>query len=71
MNGTSPIPDNAALLVAITQFRDMLNAKIGAVGLDVTLLRQDLWKVVERITEAETSLSIRRRGLIQDPTAKG
>lgn len=58
--GGSPsgsMPDNAALMAAITQSRDMLDAKIGAVGADVTLLRQDLRNAVARITETESRIS--------------
>lgn len=51
------MPDNAALMAAITQSRDMLDTKIGAVGSDVTLLRQDLRNAVARITETETRIS--------------
>ncbi|KAJ1115110.1 hypothetical protein NDU88_003336 [Pleurodeles waltl] len=51
---TTMSPDNATLLAAITQSGDMLDSKIGAVGLDVTLLHQNLGKAVDRITEANT-----------------
>lgn len=51
------MPDSAALMAAITQSRDALDAKIGAVGSDVMLLRQDLRNAVTRLTEAETRLS--------------
>ncbi|XP_078521594.1 uncharacterized protein LOC144790772 [Lissotriton helveticus] len=36
----------------------MLDAKIGAVGADVTLLRQDLRNAVARITETESRISV-------------
>ncbi|XP_078539586.1 stereocilin-like [Lissotriton helveticus] len=45
-------------MAAITQSRDMLDAKIGAMGADVTLLRQDLRNAVERITETESRISV-------------
>ncbi|KAJ1214382.1 hypothetical protein NDU88_002001 [Pleurodeles waltl] len=49
-----PTPNIAALLAAITQFRYMVDVKIGAVGSETILLRQDLWNAVDRITEAGT-----------------
>lgn len=36
----------------------MQDAKIGAVGTEVSFLRQDFRKAVERITEAETRVSV-------------
>ncbi|KAJ1173527.1 hypothetical protein NDU88_005359 [Pleurodeles waltl] len=47
-------PNTATLLAAITQSRDMLDAKIRVVGSDFNFLRQDLRNAVERLTEAET-----------------
>ncbi|KAJ1150826.1 hypothetical protein NDU88_003615 [Pleurodeles waltl] len=49
--------DNAALLAAIMQSRDMPDVKIRVVGLDISLLRQDLDKGVDRIVEAEKRAS--------------
>ncbi|KAJ1107225.1 hypothetical protein NDU88_004618 [Pleurodeles waltl] len=45
------LSDNAAMLAAITQFHDMLDVKIGAVALDVTLLHQDLGKAEEQMSK--------------------
>ncbi|KAJ1090281.1 hypothetical protein NDU88_003416 [Pleurodeles waltl] len=50
-------PNNAMLLAAITQSRDMVDGKTGAVGLDINLLRQDLMKAVKLITKTETRVS--------------
>ncbi|KAJ1198720.1 hypothetical protein NDU88_002559 [Pleurodeles waltl] len=52
------VPDNAALLAAISQFRNVLECKIGAMGSYVTLLRQDLRHVMERITETVTRVFV-------------
>ncbi|KAJ1174347.1 hypothetical protein NDU88_006169 [Pleurodeles waltl] len=57
LGGSTQAPDNVALLVAITQLRNIQDAIIGAVGTDVNLLHQDLRKAVDRITEAETKVS--------------
>ncbi|KAJ1139688.1 hypothetical protein NDU88_006055 [Pleurodeles waltl] len=47
------VPGNAA---AITQSCGAFDAKIGAVGSEVILLRQDLCSVVDGIAKAETQL---------------
>ncbi|KAJ1152239.1 hypothetical protein NDU88_005016 [Pleurodeles waltl] len=51
------LPDNTALLAAITHSWDVLKAKIGMMGSEVTLLHQHLPNTVDCTTEAETQVS--------------
>lgn len=51
--GPTPLPDNAAILQAIHASGESLEGKMAEIHLEVTLLRHDLRKVSERVTEAE------------------
>lgn len=53
----SEATDITALLVAIMQCRTTLETKIGEVGSEVLLLRQDLRNATEHITAMETRVS--------------
>ena len=51
------LPDNVALLAAIHSSRETLEGKIGEVRSEVSLIRQDLRNVTDRVTVAETRIS--------------
>lgn len=63
-NGAGPPPhadsaeeDTARVLEAILDCKSTLTSKIEEVKVDVSLIRQDLQKLRERVTETETRLS--------------
>ena len=53
----STLPDNAALPAAIQSSREALEGRTGEVRSEVTLLRQDLRNVADRVTETESRTS--------------
>ena len=54
---TVPLPDNGALLAAIHASRDTLEGRISEVRSEVTLIRQDLQNITDKVTVAETRIS--------------
>ncbi|KAJ1153445.1 hypothetical protein NDU88_006204 [Pleurodeles waltl] len=57
LTDSTPVPDNNTLLSAIQASRGALEERMGEVHSEVSLLRQDLRKVAERVTSAESPIS--------------
>ncbi|KAJ1189157.1 hypothetical protein NDU88_005908 [Pleurodeles waltl] len=55
--GSPPPTDVGVLLKAIQDRRKEVESKVDGIQVDLSLVRQDLQRVVERVTEAETRIS--------------
>ncbi|KAJ1176342.1 hypothetical protein NDU88_001624 [Pleurodeles waltl] len=58
VSGSPPLTDKVVLLKVIQDSREKIKSKLDSIKTNLSLVRQDLRRVAERVTEAETWLSL-------------